>query len=111
MSRAIAPHSRLLARSTTRRSLIVELDPEASSGLLRTISLLHRRQCHVVRAEYVADPGAPARLELSVDAPSVHAHCLEGWLRSLVDVRTVALAESRETSMNIRCTLVSERGR
>jgi len=55
--------------------------------LARVLALLQRRRCRIVSVEYLAgDRHAPARLVVGIDAPSMHAHCVEPWLRNLVDV-------------------------
>jgi hypothetical protein len=73
----------------TELALSLELQADSECGLLRALTLLHRRRCRVLEARYVTRPGAPERLSLRVQAPPRHAHCLEAWLSSLIDVRAV----------------------
>lgn len=73
----------------TELALSLELHAGSECGLLRALTLLHRRRCRVLEARYDSPPGAPERLSLRIQAPARHAHCLEAWLSSLIDVRAV----------------------
>ena len=73
----------------TELALSLELHAGSECGLLRALTLLHRRRCRVLEARYDSPAGAPERLSLVVQAPPRHAHCLQAWLSSLVDVRAV----------------------
>jgi acetolactate synthase regulatory subunit len=77
----------------TELSLSVELRPGSENGLLRALTVLHRRRCRVLEARY-GSAGDANRLALRVEAPPRHAHCLERWLSSLVDVRAVVAGPS-----------------
>jgi hypothetical protein len=85
-TRAQAPQS----ASSSELSLIVELHRAGDDALLRVISLLHRRRCRVMAAQFSAPPDAPGQLALRVLAPPAHVGRIEHWLGSLVDVRGVA---------------------
>jgi hypothetical protein len=76
------------APPSTELTLSIELRTGAESGLLRALTLLHRRRCRVLEARYDTAAGAD-RLNLRVEAPSRHAHCVHAWLSSLVDVDAV----------------------
>lgn len=74
-------------------ALTVELEPGNGSGLLRALSLLHRRHCRVIAVRYEAaasSPEARERLLLQLQAPPRHAHCVPSWLSSLVEVHRVS---------------------
>lgn len=73
----------------TELELSLELHPGSDRGMLRALTLLHRRRCRVLEVRYGSADGAFDRLTLRVEAPRRHAHCLEPWLSSLVDVRAV----------------------
>jgi hypothetical protein len=81
---AVSPSS-----TTTELALTVELEQDSGFGLLRAISLLHRRRCRVVSVDYRSGAGPHDRLDLRVEAPPLHAHCVEAWLSALVEVRRV----------------------
>lgn len=90
MIRTMSPSSPPAAPITPiELTVSVELQTGSECGLLRTLSLLHRRRCRVLEARYWSAAGAD-RLTLRVQAPPRHAHCVEMWLSSLVDVHTVA---------------------
>jgi acetolactate synthase regulatory subunit len=74
--------------------LSVELQAGSECALLRALSLLHRRRCRVLEARYWSAAGAD-RLTLRVQAPPRHAHCVEMWLSSLIDVRAVAIGSGQ----------------
>jgi acetolactate synthase regulatory subunit len=58
--------------------------------LVRVLTLLRRRRCEITHVEYLArDRHHPGRLVVSIDPPRAHAHCVEAWLRNLVDVADV----------------------
>ena len=80
----------------TELALSLELRAGSECGLLRALTLLHRRRCRVLEARYDSPAGAPERLSLLVQAPPRHAHCLEAWLSSLVDVRAVRASPGAE---------------
>jgi hypothetical protein len=71
----------------TELALSLELESDAQSALLRALTLLHRRRCRVVEARY----DRTDHLTVVVQAPSRHAHCVQAWLSSLVDVAAVTL--------------------
>ena len=73
----------------TELALSLELQAGSECGLLRALTLLHGRRCRVLEIRYDSPPGAPERLSLRVQAPPRHAHCLEAWLSSLIDVCAV----------------------
>jgi acetolactate synthase small subunit len=55
--------------------------------LVRVLTMLRRRRCEIGRVDYLArDRHHPGRLVVAVEAPAAHAHCVEAWLRNLVDV-------------------------
>jgi acetolactate synthase regulatory subunit len=61
-----------------------------SDVVVRVLMLLRRRGCSVVAVNFRrADRHGPGCLEVSVDAPPRIGHCLEDWLRGLVDVVAV----------------------
>jgi acetolactate synthase regulatory subunit len=73
----------------TTKKLSLELDG-SPDAIVRVLMVLRRRQCRVLSVEYVAsDRHYHGRLEIGVAAPASHAHCVEGWLGQLVDVRSV----------------------
>ena len=90
MIRSATPPSPSPLGAPTQLTLSVELKIGGECGLLRALSLLHRRRCRVVEARYWSAAGAD-RLTLRVQAPPRHAHCVEMWLASLVDVHAVAV--------------------
>lgn len=58
--------------------------------LVRVLTLLRRRRCEITHVDYLArDRHHPGRLVVSVVPPRAHAHCVEAWLRNLVDVDAV----------------------
>ncbi len=69
----------------TELALSLELQPGSDTGLLRALTLLHRRRCRVLEVRY----DRTHRLTVVVQPPSRHAHCVEAWLSSLIDVRAV----------------------
>jgi hypothetical protein len=69
----------------TELALSLELHAGSDNGLLRALTLLHRRRCRVLEVRY----DRTDRLTVVVQAPSRHAHCVEAWLSSLVDVHAV----------------------
>jgi acetolactate synthase regulatory subunit len=76
----------------TTKKLSLELDG-SPDAIVRVLMVLRRRQCRVLSVEYVAsDRHYRGRLEIGVAAPASHAHCVEGWLGQLVDVRSVEAA-------------------
>ncbi len=80
---------------TTTKRLSLELagSPDA---VMRVLTVLHRRRCRVTSVDFVAgDRHYAGRLEIGVDAPAAHAHCVESWLAQLVDVTSVAAAPLR----------------
>jgi acetolactate synthase regulatory subunit len=73
----------------TTKKLSLELN-ESADAIVRVLMVLRRRQCRVLSVEFVAgDRHYHGRLEIGVAAPASHAHCVEGWLGQLVDVRSV----------------------
>ncbi len=68
----------------------VELEPGNDSALLRTLALLHRRCCSVTEADFRSRLKGDDRLDVRLQAPAAHAHCVEAWLSALVDVRRVS---------------------
>jgi acetolactate synthase regulatory subunit len=72
----------------TELTLSITLRSGSESALLRALTVLHRRRCRVLEARY-GTAGAADRLRLRVQAPSRHAHCVQAWLSSLVDVDAV----------------------
>ncbi len=76
------------AAMPTELTLSIELRAGAEAGLLRALTLLHRRRCRVLEASYGTARGAD-RLSVRVAAPPRHAHCLQAWLSSLIDVDAV----------------------
>jgi hypothetical protein len=85
--------SQLNAGATELR-LVVEFGDDADDALLRVLSTLHRRRCRVTAAEFAADPAAPGRLALQIQAPAAHAGRVGHWLSSLIDVRRVSTTAS-----------------
>lgn len=72
--------------------LTVQRTPDV---VVRVLSLLHRRHCHVTQAHYVSPACADnGEFLLEIDAPISHVHCVENWLTNLVDVLTVEIAEA-----------------
>ena len=67
----------------------LELEPDNPTTLLRTLVLLHRRCCTVTEGDYRSRLDGCDRLDLRLQAPSAHAHCVAGWLSALIDVRRV----------------------
>lgn len=67
----------------------LELDPESPTALLRIVALLHRRRCLVTEAVYRSRIDGCAHLDLRIQAPGAHGHCVAAWLSALVDVRHV----------------------
>jgi hypothetical protein len=67
----------------------LEFEPRSQTALLRTLVLLRRRRCDVTEAEYRSRLDEYDRLDLRLQAPSAHAHCVSAWLSALVDVRRV----------------------
>jgi hypothetical protein len=67
----------------------LELEPDNPTTLLPTLVLLHRRCCSVTEANYRSRLDGHDRLDLRLQAPSAHAHCVAAWLSALVDVRRV----------------------
>jgi hypothetical protein len=78
------------AAPTSELTLSIGLRPGAASGMLRALNLLHRRRCRVLEARYGTAPGGD-RLNIRVEAPPRHAHCVAAWLSSLVDVDAVTV--------------------
>ena len=73
----------------TNKRLSLELNG-SPDAVIRVLVVLRRRRCRVTSVEFAAgDRHYGGRLEISVAAPAAHAHCLEGWLGQLVDVRSV----------------------
>jgi len=70
-------------------ALTLELEPDSTTALMRTLVVLHRRCCRVSEARYQSGIGGCDRLDLRVLAPPVHAHCVPAWLSALVEVRRV----------------------
>jgi hypothetical protein len=66
--------------------LVLDLEPDNDTALLRVFSTLHRRRCRVIEVAYGA-----GRLTLCVEAPALYAHRVEHWLGALVDVRSAAM--------------------
>jgi hypothetical protein len=79
-------------------TLTIELDPDSPNALLRTLVLLHRRRCRVTEAEYRSRIDGSDYLDLRVQAPPAHAHCLPAWLSTLLEVRCVT--EQRQAAPN-----------
>jgi hypothetical protein len=73
----------------TELTLSIELETGSERGLLRALTLLHRRRCRVLEARYRIAADADL-LTLRVQAPPRHAHCVEAWLSGLLEVRAVA---------------------
>jgi hypothetical protein len=69
--------------------LTLELDSDSPTALVRTLTLLHRRRCRVTEAEYRSCIAGCDYLDLQVQAPSAHAHCVPAWLSALLEVRCV----------------------
>jgi hypothetical protein len=67
----------------------LELESDNPTTLLRTLVLLHRRCCSVTEATYRSRLDGYDRLDLRLEAPTAHAHCVAAWLSALVDVRRV----------------------
>jgi hypothetical protein len=88
------------ASTPTELTLSIELRPGADAGLLRALTLLHRRRCRVLEASYGTARGTD-RLSVRVEAPPRHAHCLQAWLSSLIDVDAVT-AYGSTTSASAR---------
>ena len=77
---------------TTRRTLELQITA-GQEVLVRVLGLLQRRRCRVLQVDYVAgDRHYPGRLQIGVEAPIGHAHCLEAWVGNLVDVLGVRSA-------------------
>lgn len=75
----------------TSLALVVELDGDDDTALLRVLSLLARRRCRVHSATFAPEPargGAELRLEL--DVPERLGPNLIAWVSALVAVRSVA---------------------
>jgi hypothetical protein len=70
-------------------TLTLELEPDSTTALVRTLVVLHRRCCRVTEARYQSGIGGCDRLDLRVLAPPVHAHCVPAWLTALLEVRRV----------------------
>jgi hypothetical protein len=70
-------------------TLTLELEPDSTTALVRTLVVLHRRCCRVTEARYQSGIGGSDRLDLRVLAPPVHAHCVSAWLSAVVEVRRV----------------------
>jgi acetolactate synthase small subunit len=80
---------RLLRLAGVPQTLTLEV-ADRPDVLLRVLTTLRRRQCRIRRVDYAAgDRHRPGRLVVAVEAPPAHAHCVEVWLRSLVDVVSV----------------------
>ena len=77
------------AHGQVELTLTLELDPDSPTALLRILVLLHRRRCRVTEAEYRSRIDGSDYLDLRVQAPPAHAHCLPAWLSALLDVRRV----------------------
>jgi hypothetical protein len=78
-----------VADSQVDLTLTLELEPDSTTALVRTLVVLHRRCCRVTEARYQSGIGGYDRLDLRVLAPPVHAHCVPAWLSALVEVRRV----------------------
>jgi hypothetical protein len=78
-----------IAHGRVELAFTLELEPGNHSALLRTLALLHRRRCRVIEAEYRSRLNGDDRLDLRLQAPAAHAHCVRAWLSALVDVRRV----------------------
>jgi hypothetical protein len=64
---------------------------DARDVLARVVVTLHRRDCQITRLEFKAPSGAAGgTLELEADVPSSQAHCVEHWMRRLLDVTAVS---------------------
>ena len=73
----------------TTKKLSLELDG-SPDAIVRVLMVLRRRQCRVLSVEYVAsDRHLPGPSGDRRGGPASHAHCVEGWLGQLVDVRSV----------------------
>ncbi len=64
----------------------LELDPESPTALLRIVALLHRRRCRVTEAGYRSRVNGCDHLDLRIEAPRGHAHCVAAWLSALLEV-------------------------
>jgi hypothetical protein len=79
------------AHGQVELAFTLELEPGNNSALLRTLVLLHRRRCSLTEAKYRSELNGADRLDLRLQAPAAHAHCVGGWLSALVDVRRVTV--------------------
>jgi hypothetical protein len=77
------------AHSHVDLALTIELEPDSATALMRTLVLLHRRRCRVTEAGYRSGIDRCDRLDVRVQAPPTHAHCVPAWLSALVEVRRV----------------------
>jgi hypothetical protein len=93
MSGAVAPPSPTHRQAELH--LLLELERQSGSALLRVVSTLHRRRCRVLHASFRPAAGGRDELDLVVQAPHAHAGRIEHWLRGLIEVRR---AELRSTS-------------
>jgi hypothetical protein len=78
-----------IAHGRVELAFTLELAPGNDSALVRTLALLHRRRCRVIEAGYRSRLNGDDRLDLRLQAPAAHAHCVGAWLSALVDVRQV----------------------
>ena len=77
------------AHGQVELTLTLELDADSPTALLRTLVLLHRRRCRVTEAEYRSRIDGSDYLDLRVQAPPAHVHCVPAWLSALLEVRCV----------------------
>lgn len=100
MTTALPPNSETrVAQSQVELEVELELEPDSESALLRTLVLLHRRCCRVTDAEYRSGIGGRDQLDLRLQAPPAHAHCIAAWLSALVEVRRVIAVPGRRPSV------------
>lgn len=82
-----APGHRLDAARRRRFFLETTSAPDVP---IRVLMMLRRRGCHIVAVDFVqADRHMPGRLAITLEASPRVGHCLEEWLRGLVDVLSV----------------------
>lgn len=89
MPTALPTHPPTTAGSQVELAFALEIDPESPTALLRIVALLHRRRCQVSEAGYRSRIDECGHLELRIDAPRAHAHCVAAWLSTLLEVRNV----------------------
>jgi hypothetical protein len=93
MPTALPTHPPTTAGNQVELELALEIEPESPTALLRIVALLHRRRCQVTEARYRSRINGSGHLELRIDAPRAHAHCVTAWLSALLEVHNVIARE------------------